>query len=67
MQKISTGDDSTLGNWRKLVACAFGNGPALAFLDEEIARSPKKEDEEVLAPEEQFLFLLASRQFGHPK
>jgi len=67
MQKLSTGDDSTLGNWRKLVVCVFGDGPAAAFLDEKIAQSPNKEDEEVIASEEQFLFLLASRQFGHPK
>lgn len=64
MQKISTGDDSTLGNWRKLVASAFGEGPALRFLDMEIAKAPHKENEEVLTSEEQFLFLLASRQYG---
>ena len=62
MQKLSTGDDATLGNYRKLSAAFFGEqSGAVKFLDTKIAESPKGEDEEVLADESQMIQLLTER------
>lgn len=59
MRKLSTGDDSTLGNWRKLSASAFGEGsPQVAFFDEKIKE--QGENEEVVIPENQLLLGLLS-------
>ena len=61
VSKLSTGADSTLGNWRKLVSVFFGEGPALTFIDEKIAE--QGEDEEVVIDERQLLHLLTQLQF----
>ena len=60
MNKLSTGQDATLGNYRALVSMMFGNDSgATKFLDREIAESPNGRDEEVLADERQMIYLLA--------
>lgn len=58
MKKLSTGQDSTLGNYKKL-AVIFGE-KAVAFIQEKIDTSPNGENEEVLADERQMVALLAS-------
>lgn len=61
MNKLSTGHDSTLGNWRSLCLVVFGEGSKqIAFLDEQIAKAPKGADEAVIADERQFLHVLVS-------
>lgn len=61
MHKLSTGADSTLGEYRKLTAAVFGkDSKAVAFLDKKIKESPNGENEEVLADEGQMIQLLAS-------
>lgn len=61
MNKLSTGQDSTLGNYRKLTVAFFGEGsPAVAFLDEKITSDPNGENAEVLAEESQMVYLLMS-------
>jgi|GEM_PF-2401051 len=61
MMKLSTGDDSTLGNYRKLATVFFGPGSgAVTFLDERIAASPNGENEEVIAEESQMIGLLVT-------
>ena len=61
MRKLSTGQDSTLGVYRDLVATILGEAsPATKYLDEKIADSPKGRDEEVLADESQMLHLIKS-------
>jgi len=62
MNRLSTGDDSTLGVWKKLVTATFGSGPALDFINKKIQESPHGEQEEVLADERQFLYALANMQ-----
>jgi len=58
-RKLSTGDDSTLGNYRKLAAAMFGEGSyAVEFLDAKIAEQGA--DEEVIADEGQMIGVLAS-------
>lgn len=60
MKKLSTGDDSTLGNYRKLSVAFFGeDSGAVKFLDEKIAESPNGEGEEVIADEGQMVMMLA--------
>lgn len=60
MIKLSTGDDSTLGNYRKLAAAAFGSdSDSVEYLDRKIAESPNKENEEVIAAESQMMYLFA--------
>ena len=57
MNKLSTGQDSTLGNYRKLCAAMLGeDSGAVTFLDERIKE--QGEDEEVIADESQMVFLL---------
>lgn len=59
MRKLSTGQDATLGNYRKITAAIFGeDDPAVKFLDKKIAESPNGEDEEVIAAESQVIALL---------
>jgi len=63
MKKLSTGADSTLGNYRKLAAVAFGPASdAVEYLDRKIGESPNGEDEEVLADESQMIYLLAKME-----
>lgn len=63
MKKMSTGENSTLGNWKRLVQVVFGQGPALEFLNNKIKASSNGEDEEVIADESQLLFALGQMQF----
>lgn len=59
MKKLSTGQDSTLGNYRKLSVIFFGNtSNAVAFLDKKI--SEQSEEEEVLADESQMINMLVN-------
>jgi hypothetical protein len=58
MKKLSTGQPSTLGSYKKL-AKIFGN-KAVAFIQSKIDESPNGESEEVLADERQMLQLLGS-------
>jgi len=58
MQKLSTGENSTLGTYKK-IASVFGE-KAVAFIQKKIDESPDGEDEEVVAHESQMLVLLAS-------
>lgn len=59
MTKLSTGDDSTLGNYRKLLAPVLGEkSKAIEYLDRKIAESPWGADEKVFASERQMLDLL---------
>ena len=61
MQKLSTGDDATLGNYRKLATVFFGpDSKAVKFLDDKIAESPNGENEEVIADEGQMVYLLGT-------
>lgn len=65
MQKLSTGDDATLGNYRKLSAAVFGEeSKAVEYLDAKIKESPHGEDEEVIAAESQMIYLLGSISGG---
>jgi hypothetical protein len=60
MKKLSTGQDSTLGNYKKLAAAVFGeDSQSVKFLDEEILKSSHGEYEEVLVDESQMVFALA--------
>ena len=61
MQKLSTGDDATLGNYRRLACVVFGEeSKAVKFIDEKIAESPDGENEEVIADEGQMVYLLGT-------
>ena len=61
MQKLSTGDDATLGNYRKLATVFWGEtSGAVKFLDAKIAGSPNGKDEEVLADETQMIQVLGA-------
>lgn len=56
--KLSTGQDSTLGNYRRLTVLVFGpESRAVAYLDEKIAAQGA--DEPVIVDERQMLHLLA--------
>lgn len=61
MKKLSNGEDSTLGNYRKLAAMFFGvASKPVDYLNKRIAESPKGEMEEVMADERQMVQLLIS-------
>ena len=61
MIKLSTGDDSTLGNYRMLAAKHFGEDTmAVKYLDKKIASSPNGANEEVLADEGAMVHMLLS-------
>jgi hypothetical protein len=61
MKKMSTGQDSTLGNYRQMALLFFGeDSGAVEYLDQLIAESPNGADEEVIADEEQVVGLLFS-------
>lgn len=65
MLKLSTGQDSTLGNYRLLTAAVFGkDSKAVAYLDKKIAESPNGENEEVIAEENQMISMLYSVHSG---
>jgi len=59
MKKLSTGQDSTLGEYRKLTVALLGeDSSAVKFLDKQIADSPGGKGEEVIAAESQMMYLL---------
>jgi hypothetical protein len=61
MKVLSTGQDSTLGNYRDLAAAVFGHeSKAVKYLDDHITNSPDGRDEEVMADESQMIYLLGS-------
>lgn len=61
MRKLSTGDDATLGNYRKLATALFGQeSKAVKFLDGKIDQSPNGENEEVIVDESQMIYLLVT-------
>ena len=65
MKKLSTGDDSTLGNYRRLASASFGeSSEAVHYLDRKIAGSPHGADEEVIADESQMVQLLGTMSFN---
>ena len=58
MRKLSTGDPSTLGSYKR-IAKIFGD-KAVNFIQTKIDESPNGENEEVLADERQMLVLFGS-------
>ena len=59
MHTLSTGEISTLGNYRKLAAALFGaDSTATKLMDKQIADAPNHENEEVMADESQIVHLL---------
>ena len=63
--KLSTGHDSTLGNYRRLCAAFFGpDSKATAYIDQKIDESPKGVDEPVLADEGQMVMMLMHKHAG---
>jgi hypothetical protein len=58
MVKLSTGEDSTLGTYKKW-AKVFGPD-AVKFIEDKIKESPNGESEEVVADEGQMMLLMAS-------
>jgi len=65
MIKLSTGQDSTLGNYLTLTRAVFGReSKAVRFLEQKIAESPNGEDEEVISDEAQMINLLAQIDMG---
>jgi hypothetical protein len=62
MNKLSTGADSTLGNWKKLWEVTFGPGPALDYLNRKIRESPDGENEEVITSEYNMMLALITMQ-----
>jgi hypothetical protein len=64
MNKLSIGEDSTLGSYLKLTALFFGkDSPAVAYLKDEIAKAPNGEREEVLVDESQMVYVLSHIHF----
>ena len=64
MPKMSTGAAATLGNYRKIAIVIFGvDSKAVKFLNDKIKASPNGENEEVLAPESQMVYLLGTINF----
>ena len=61
MLKLSTGQDATLGNYRKLALTLWGEkSGAVKFLDTKISESPNGNDEKVIADETQMLQVLGA-------
>jgi hypothetical protein len=61
MQKISTGEESTLKTYRMIAEVLGGkDSKAVKFFDEKIKESSNGENEEVIADERQMLILIAS-------
>jgi hypothetical protein len=66
MIKLSTGEDSTLGNYKQLAIIFFGiDSPSVQFLDDKIKTSTNGEKEEVIADETQMIYLLNSLHFDN--
>lgn len=66
MKKLSTGQASTLGNYRVMAVAVFGeDSPAVAFLGRKIAESPNGADEEVIADEGQVVYALGQIHMGN--
>lgn len=64
MRKLSTGVDSTLGNWLDLAITLWGKeSKAVKFLEETISKSPNGRDEEVIVEECCLLHALSSIAF----
>jgi len=65
MRKLSTGQDSTLGNYMILTRIFFGEGSkAVAYLQKKIDESPNGAGEEVIADESQMVHLLGQIHIG---
>lgn len=63
MKKLSTGDNSTLGNYLILAKLVFGkDSKAVEFLKEKIKESSAKE--EVIADEQQMVYVLTTLHNG---
>lgn len=63
MQKMSTGEDATLGNYRKMAVVFFGaESGAVKYLDKLIEE--QGEGEEVIADEGQVVNLLFTLTYG---
>lgn len=61
MTKLSTGQDSTLGNYLALANIFFGeNSGAVRFIEGKIKHSSNGANEEVIAAESQMIYLLHS-------
>jgi len=61
MRKLSTGHDSTLGNYLILAKAVLGEeSKAVSFLREKIQSSPNGENEEVVVAETQMIYLLCN-------
>lgn len=64
-KKLSTGLDSTLGNYRLLTMAFFGSeSKAVAWLDKKIEEAPNGKDEEVIANERQMLAVIVTIHNG---
>lgn len=56
---MSTGQDSTLGNWRKMWTLVFGeDNKGTRWLDDAIKEAKNGENEEVITDEGQLLYAL---------
>ena len=64
MNKLSTGDPSTLGSYIKLCK-AFGFTKAQAYFEEKAYAAPHGEEEEVLADERQVMVLVVRLEVGN--
>lgn len=61
MNKLSTGQNSTLGSYLMLCDLLFGKDSAqYKFVESKINESPNGANEEVIAHESQMLYLLAT-------
>lgn len=66
--KLSTGQDSTLKGYREATVDCWGpDSHQVKYLDVLIKNSPLGEDEEVLADERQFVWLLSLIKEDHVK
>ena len=60
-RKLSTGEDSTLGNYRKLCVAVWGERSApVKFIDHKISESPRGADEPVIQSEKEMLELFCN-------
>lgn len=67
MQKLSTGVDSTLGNWSDLVNATFGpESKQAAFINRHIEEDPDGRNGEVIAEETQLLAVLVAMSIPNP-
>jgi hypothetical protein len=65
MTKLSTGRDSSLGEYLRICTAIFGeDSPATKFIAEKIKDSPNGEMEEVIADERQMVWLLTKMHIG---